>query len=336
MARTDFPRFPLANLPTPLQRAERLERALGPNSPRILIKRDDLTGLAYGGNKARKLEYLVADALAQGATALVTEGAVQSNHARMTAAAAVLAGLKGVLILDARHGRTVAGNLLLDHLMGAEIHLEADGEARAARMRTIGQELAERGERAYVISTGGSTPVGSLGYHFLALELLQQVQAMALSPRAVYFPTGSHGTHAGMIVGGAVFNAPWRAMAVAVEPLGGPQPAALHRLLAESAALLEFDHQFTDEDVRIETGFAGSAYAVPTRAGLEAIQLLAKTEAVFLDPVYSGKAMAGLLAHIREGRYTPEDTVVFIHTGGGPSLFVHTDLLQMDPASLPE
>ncbi|MCC6704658.1 MAG: pyridoxal-phosphate dependent enzyme, partial [Thermomicrobiales bacterium] len=164
MRLASFPRFPLLSGPTPLQRAERFERALGPDSPRIFIKRDDHTGLAYGGNKARKLEYLVADALAQNATVLVTEGVVQSNHARMTAAAAVLAGLKSYLILDSRNGLEEQGNLLLDRLMGAECGIVPTVEERIAARTGVPAMLVERGERPYFIPTGGSNALGSLGY----------------------------------------------------------------------------------------------------------------------------------------------------------------------------
>src|ERR687896_1718906 len=159
-----LPRYPLATLPTPLQRARNLETALGPRCPRIYLKRDDLTGLAFGGNKARKLEYLLADALTDRATTLVTEGAAQSNHARITAAAAAIAGLRSVLVLDARHGSDIAGNLLLDHLMGAEVRIVPDKATRTALMTSIGDELRAAGERPYLIPTGGSVAIGAAGY----------------------------------------------------------------------------------------------------------------------------------------------------------------------------
>src|SRR4051794_23333469 len=191
MRLASYPRFPLVTGPTPLQRATRLENALGPQSPRIYIKRDDLTGLAYGGNKARKLEYLVADALKQGATVLVTEGVTQSNHARMTAAAAVLAGLKCVLILDARNGADEQGNLLLDRMLGADVRIVAGRDERIAAMKTIGEELRATGETPYVIPTGGSVPLGSLGYVHGVLELESQLLDLAEVPKRVYFPNGS-------------------------------------------------------------------------------------------------------------------------------------------------
>ena len=170
-----LPRYHLAMLPTPLQRARNLEVTLGPRCPRIYLKRDDLTGLAFGGNKARKLEYLLADALTDRATMLVTEGAAQSNHARMTAAAAVIAGLRSVLVLDARHGSEIAGNLLLDHLLGAEVRIVPDKATRSRLMASIGEELRAAGERPYVIPTGGSVPIGAAGYVAMFTELLAQL-----------------------------------------------------------------------------------------------------------------------------------------------------------------
>ena len=177
-----IPRYPMTTIPTPLTRARNLEVALGRRAPRIYLKRDDLTGLAFGGNKARKLEYLVADALAMGSTVLVTEGAVQSNHARMTAAAAAIAGLRAVLVLDARNGAVLAGNLLLDRLLGAEVRIVPDKEARVAEMQRIGDELEAAGERPYVIPTGGSVPLGAVAYVAMVQELLAQLLVVSEAP----------------------------------------------------------------------------------------------------------------------------------------------------------
>jgi D-cysteine desulfhydrase family pyridoxal phosphate-dependent enzyme len=322
-----YPRFPLVTGPTPLQRAARLERALGPDSPRIYIKRDDLTGLAYGGNKARKLEYLVADALAQRATVLVTEGVTQSNHARMTAAAAVLAGLKCVLILDARNGADEQGNLLLDRLMEADIRIVSGRQERIDAMAGIADELREAGDFPYVIPTGGSVPLGSLGYVRAAMELDGQLLELGEAPSRVYFPTGSQGTLAGLVVGARVFNSSWLPLAVAVE--------GNERDIREDAVphvqgtldILQVRTTIAPDEIAIDGGFSGAGYGIPTREGLEAIHLLARTEAVFLDPVYTGKAMSALIAHVRSGAFSPEESVVFIHTGGTPSLFVHRDIL---------
>ena len=318
-----IPRFPLTTLPTPLHRARNLEVALGERSPRIYLKRDDLTGLAFGGNKARKLEFLLADALAAGATALVTEGAVQSNHARITAAAAAIAGLRCVLVLDARHGAEVAGNLLLDHLMGAEVRIVPDKPARTALMERIGDELRAAGERPYVIPTGGSVPLGAAAYVATVAELLGQLMAAGEAPTRLYCPTGSMGTQAGLAVGARAFSAPFRVLGIAVEPPLAELIATGAALANATAALLALEPSFTEANIAIDGDFIGAGYGTPTPEGMEAIRLLARTEAVFLDPVYSGKAMSGLIAHVRAGELDPADSVVFLHTGGGPSLFAH-------------
>jgi D-cysteine desulfhydrase family pyridoxal phosphate-dependent enzyme len=316
-----LPRYPLATLPTPLQRARNLEVALGPRCPRIYLKRDDLTGLAFGGNKARKLEYLLADALANDATILVTEGAVQSNHARITAAAAAIARLRSVLVLDARHGSEVAGNLLLDHLLGAQVCIVPDKAARAQLMASISDELRATGERPYVIPTGGSVPIGAAGYVAMVAELLAQLVTAGEAPSRLYFPTGSLGTQAGLVVGVRAFSAPFAVYGVAVEHPVKQLIAEGVTLANGTAELLGISPRFSVTDITIDGAFIGTAYGVPTEEGIEAIRLLARTEAVFLDPVYSGKAMAALISHSRAGQLDPNEAVVFLHTGGGPSVF---------------
>jgi D-cysteine desulfhydrase family pyridoxal phosphate-dependent enzyme len=316
-----LPRYPLATLPTPLQRARNLETALGAQCPRIFIKRDDLTGLAFGGNKARKLEYLVADALAIGATTLITEGATQSNHARMTAAAARIAAMRCVLVLDSRHGADVVGNLLLDHLLDAEVRVVADKPARIAEMERVDAELRAAGETPYLIPTGGSVPLGAAAYVAMVAELLSQLADAGEAPSRLYFATGSQGTQAGLVVGARAFSAPFAVHGIAVERPVDKLIADCAALANATAKLLDLDQQFSESDVTIDGNHIGDAYGVATDEGLEAIRLLARTEAVFLDPVYSAKAMAGLIADIRAGRIGPDESVVFLHTGGGPSLF---------------
>ncbi len=316
-----LPRFPLCQLPTPLQRAERLEAALGPGSPRIYLKRDDLTGLAFGGNKGRKLEYLVADALANGATTLITEGAAQSNHARMTAAAAVVAGLRCVLALDTRNGADLAGNLLLDRLFGADTRLVAGKGERRAAMAQIGDELRAAGEIPYLIPTGGSVPLGAAAYVAATLELARQLNDAGVVPRRLYVATGSQGTQSGLVVGQRALSQPYEVYGVAVEYPRDDLVASCVDLANGTADLLDLDARFDAGDVTIDDRFVGEAYGKPTPGGLEAIRLLARTEAVVLDPVYSGKAMAALIAHVRAGVFSPDDSVAFLHTGGGPSIF---------------
>lgn len=326
MRLASFPRYPLTVLPTPLQRAPNLERALGARSPRIYIKRDDLTGLAFGGNKSRKLEYLVADAIAHQASVLITEGSVQSNHARLTAAAAAVTGLKSVLVLDAGHGAETQGNLLLDRMMGADVRIVPNGSLRRAVIAEVIAELTAAGETPYAIPTGGSVPLGALGYVAFVLELMSQLHALSETPRRLYFASGSHGTQSGLAVGVRAFNAPFVPIGVSDgDPAASMRPKSL-KLMAETAALIGLDATFNEHDVQIEDRFTGPGYGSETPEGLAAIRLLARTEAIFLDPVYTGKAMAALLAHIRDGVIDRSESIVFLHTGGGPSIFAHPNL----------
>jgi D-cysteine desulfhydrase family pyridoxal phosphate-dependent enzyme len=322
-----LPKFTLAVLPTPLQRLRNLEAALGPGTPRIWIKRDDLTGLAFGGNKARKLEYLVEDAQRQGATVLVTEGAVQSNHARMTAAAARVVGARCVLVLNATHGADTVGNLLLDHLLAADVRIAQSREERNALMATIGDELRAAGEVPYLIPTGGSVPLGAASYVAAVAEMLEQLREVGEAPASLYFASGSLGTQAGLVAGARAFSASFAVEGVAVMH---PVEQLIERcsvLATATAELIGLDVHFTPGDIRLDGGYIGDAYGVPTPEGLEAIRLLARTEAILLDPVYSGKAMAAMLAAIREGRYAADESVLFLHTGGGPSLFAFGEAL---------
>jgi D-cysteine desulfhydrase family pyridoxal phosphate-dependent enzyme len=323
----DFPRYPMTAIPTPLQRAERLEAALGPGSPRIFIKRDDLTGLAFGGNKSRKLEYLVADAQAKGATVLVTTGAAQSNHARQTAGAAVLAGMKCVLVLDARFGTDVKGNLLLDYLLGADVRFIQSPDERAAVMAEIEDELETAGDRPYLIPVGGSVPIGCLGYVRFVQELDGQLEAEGIEPKRVYFASGSAGTHSGMIVGTRLFKVSWEVHGVTDGSDVAWLRGGILALSNATAELLELPADIAEEDVILSDPFPGVGYSIPTEGAMEAIRLLARTEAIFLEPVYTGRAMAGLIEDIRAGKFSPNDSVVFVHTAGGPSLFVHGEEL---------
>jgi D-cysteine desulfhydrase family pyridoxal phosphate-dependent enzyme len=320
-----FPRFPLATLPTPLMRARNLEAELGPGCPRIYIKRDDLTGLAFGGNKARKLEYVLADAIQKGSTVVITEGSVQSNHARLTAAAATLAGLKVVLVLDARHGAKVEGNLFLDRLMGVDVRIVPDASARAETVAMVVEELRSEGENPYVIPTGASMPLGALGYVAFVLELTKQLFDIGEVPDRLYFASGSGGTHSGIVVGARAFNVPFVPIGVSDGDPAATMRAKWFPLLQATAELIGLDATFDQDDFVIEDRFYGKGYGEPTKGGIDAIRLLARTEAVFLEPVYTGKAMAALLAHIREGAFATNESVVFLHTGGGPSLFAFRD-----------
>jgi D-cysteine desulfhydrase/L-cysteate sulfo-lyase len=327
---TELPRYPLAHLPTPITDATRLRDALGgpAKCPRILIKRDDLTALGLGGNKARKLEYLIADALAKGAHTVITTGAVQSNHARMTAAAARIAGLRCVLVLTSRYEvPLVEGNLLLDQLFGADVRFvpAEDPMLAVGRDEEVVADVVRSEQMAgrvpYVIPVGGSSPVGALGYVSGTEELVGQLRAMGVAPARLYFGSGSRGTQAGLTLGAKLYGAPYALWGVAVSA-GEPEKIVRAMNAAnDAAALLGVDTRVGREDLFTDQGFIGEGYGIPTPLGLESIELLARTEAILLDPVYTSKGFSALLAHIRAGEISPSDTVVFLHTGGWPALF---------------
>jgi D-cysteine desulfhydrase family pyridoxal phosphate-dependent enzyme len=336
------PRYPLARTPTPLHEAKRLRAALGGEGrcPRILLKRDDLTDLALGGNKARKLEFLLGDALAQGATALVTTGGVQSNHARMTAAAAALTGLRCALVLSATNRPAGAqGNLLLDTLLGADIHFvtaadtkgdASPDDAEAERVEDVMHALRDEGEQPYLVTLGGSDGVGVLGYVEASRELDDQLRQTRVRATRVYYASGSRGTQAGLELGARIFGADWKPVGIAVSPGGAEKQLKAARIAADAADRIGVPHRLDPADLTTDEAHFGEGYAIPTTAGAHAIRLLARTEAIFLDPVYTGKALAGMLAHIAAGEVPPDETIVFLHTGGVPGLFAQaTTVLAM-------
>jgi L-cysteate sulfo-lyase len=320
----------LATLPTPLHEARGLRAALGGDAscPRILIKRDDLTTLGLGGNKARKLEYLVADARAQGATTLITTGAVQSNHARMTAAAACVAGMRCVLVLTATSDTpALSGNLLLDRLYGATIRLVpsidpmlAVGQDEAVVAEVAAEERAG-GRVPYVIPVGGSSGVGVCGYISGTVELVDQLRDAGIVPLRLYYASGSRGTQAGLTLGARLCAAPYQVYGVAVSA-GEPEKIERARRIAnEAAQLLKLPERVERDDLVTDQDFIGDGYGIPTREGLDAIALFARSEAILLDPCYTSKAAAAMIRHVRSGAVAPDRTIVFLHTGGVPALF---------------
>ncbi len=332
------PRVPLATLPTPLTVAARLRDALGGPSrcPKILIKRDDLTGLALGGNKARKLEFLIGDAIDQRAKVVITTGAVQSNHARMTAAAACAAGLRTELVLtSADQNPPAQGNLLLDHLFGATIHyvpppadpMLATSDEEAAKVAEVEASARARGERPYLIPVGGSSGVGVLGYLSGSAEIVTQLREQHESPVRLYYASGSRGTQAGLTLGAKWCNAPYQVYGVAVS---GGEPWKRERALRianDAATLAGIATRIVDEDLFTDQGYIGEGYGIPTPECIEALNLVARSEAILLDPVYTAKAMACLIRHVRTRELDPASTVVFLHTGGVPALFAHSEAL---------
>ncbi len=301
--------------------------------PRLWVKRDDLTGLGGGGNKARKLEFLCGAAVEEGARSLVTVGAAQSNHCRMTAAAGSRLGLEAHLVLSGDRPTATTGNQLLSTLFGAHLHFTGAeeshwGELEIAREQ-LTDELAADGRRPHSIPIGGSTAVGAAGYAVAYAELVDQCRAVGAMPAAIVVTSSSGGTHAGLLAGRAAMiaagettadDAP-EVVAVGVAKgvlLGMPDPAALAR---ETLDALEIDAEVVDEDVHVDDRWIGTDYAVPTTAGDDAIRWGAERGGWLLDRTYSGKGLSGLLGMAGEGRWTSDDHVVFVHTGGWPALF---------------
>jgi D-cysteine desulfhydrase family pyridoxal phosphate-dependent enzyme len=328
MGLTAFRRTPIATLPTPLTFAARLTELLG--GPRIYIKRDDLTGLAFGGNKTRKLEYLLADAQDQDATHLITAGGIQSNHARQTAAAARLGGMQAELVLNAPTDEPpVQGNYLLDRLLGARCHVIPDGSDVAVKMEEVAADLRDQGQRPYVIPVGGSNAVGALGYVGAMLELNAQLWEQSVNANWLYHAAGSGGTQAGIVLGAALYGAEYQVIGVAVSGTSDQKAERAFDLVNQTANLLDVENPVQRDKVMCDESQVGPGYGIPTGETLDAIQVLARAEGIFLDPVYTGKAFAGLLADIRSGRLTADDTVVFLHSGGTPALFAKRE--ELDP-----
>lgn len=326
-----FPRRRYTPAPTPLEPLANLTRLLG--GPDLWIKRDDLTGLAGGGNKTRKLEFLVADAIAQDCDTLITVGAVQSNHCRLTLAAAAKEGLKCRLLLEQRvagsYRNDASGNNLLFDLIGAEkIEVVEAGADLAARMAAMADDLKREGRKAYVIPGGGSNALGALGYVACAQELLHQAFEQQAPIDHIVVASGSAGTHAGLLVGLEGANADIPLTGVNVRRPRAEQEGNVHKLVGETAALLKLEKPIPKEKVIALDDWVGPGYSLPTKEMVEAVRLLASTEAILLDPVYTGKAMAGLIGLVRQGRFRPGENVVFVHTGGAPALYAYQDDLR--------
>ncbi|MGA8055060.1 MAG: D-cysteine desulfhydrase [Burkholderiales bacterium] len=319
-----FPRRRYTEGATPLEFLPRFTAALG--GPNVYVKRDDMLGLAPGGNKTRKLEFLVADALAQGADTLITCGAVQSNHCRLTLAAAVREGLKCRLVLEERvagsYDPDANGNNFMFRLMGVEkIDVVPGGTDLMAAMQRAAEDLAREGRKGYVIPGGGSNALGALGYVACAQELLVQMFDKALPIDRIVLASGSSGTHAGMLVGlrGCNVDIPVVGIGVSRDP-NGQDPIVFAEAQA-TAALLGLRDVIRREDVLTFGSYWRPKYSVPNARMVEAVNLLARTEAILLDPTYTGKAMAGLIDLARQGYFRKGENVLFLHTGGLPALF---------------
>ena len=317
-----FPRVRLAHLPTPLEPLPRLSEALGVE---LWIKRDDCTGLAGGGNKTRKLEFLLGQAMVEGADTLVTQGAVQSNHVRQTAAAAAAHGLNCEIILEERTGSRAEdyvwnGNVLMDRLFGATIRRVPGGSDMVAELETTAADVRRRGGKPYVIPGGGSNAIGALGYVDCAREIVVQADELDMPIDRIVTATGSAGTHAGLVAGLAVMGADIPVLGIGVRAPKEKQEANVLKLARETAALLGHPDAVTDDMVVADCDYVGEGYGLVDQAVIDALVLAARTDAIVLDPVYTGKAMKGLIALARAGRFENE-TVVFLHTGGAQGLF---------------
>jgi L-cysteate sulfo-lyase len=323
-----FPRVKICHAPTPLEFMPNLTKHLG--GPQLWIKRDDCTGVATGGNKNRKLEFLMGEALAQGATHIVTQGAVQSNHVRQTVAVAAKLGLKCTALLEHRvqtndSDYNDGGNVLLDRLMGATIEYRPGGTDMQAAIEEVGARLKEAGEVPYVIPGGGSNPTGALGYANVALELMSQANDLGLRIDRVVHATGSAGTQAGLVAGFEALNSGIRVLGIGVRAPKDRQEANVYKLAQATAEKIGVRGGIRREAVEANCDYVGAGYGIPTEGMAEAVTLLARTEAIFLDPVYSGKAMAGLIDLIRKGSFRKDENVVFLHTGGQVGLFAYAD-----------
>jgi L-cysteate sulfo-lyase len=318
----DVRRVPIAFLPTPIGEMRRLSDELG--GPRILVKRDDQTGLATGGNKARKLEFLIADALDQGADTVLTVGGPQSNHARQTAAAATMYGLRSVLVLSGSDPGEWNGNLLLDELLGAKVRWAGDVPLDEA-LTAAAKEEERAGHRPYVIPLGGSTPIGATGYVVAMAELKSQLEELGLELDAMILPTGSGGTQAGMLVGAKALGIPGQIVGISVFAGRSTMVPILKELVPSTAELLGLDVAFEDGDVVLYDDYLGQGYGVLGAPEQEAIRRVARSEGVLLDPVYTGRAMAGLLDLIGKGVFHAGQTVLFWHTGGTSALFEYAE-----------
>jgi D-cysteine desulfhydrase family pyridoxal phosphate-dependent enzyme len=310
----------LAPWPTPLVAAPKLGAAIG--LPDLWLKRDDLIAFGLGGNKIRGLEFLIADALARDADVILTGAGTQSNHVRATAAAAAHVEREMIAVYWGSRPERAAGNYALTLMLGATaVFTESDDRASVdVRLESLARELRARGRRPYVIPRGGACALGAVGHALAARELMAQTAEAHLAPDVLVLATGSGGTQAGLLAGVRALDLPWRIEGVTV---GRPASEARARVLAlarECAELAHLDAAFEARDVVVHEGFIGDGYGIPTPAGDAAIELAARTEGVFLDPTYTGKAFAGLLALAHEGRIRASESVVFVHTGGAPAL----------------
>lgn len=327
-----FPRLSFAHLPTPLEPMKRLTEFLG--GPRLWIKRDDCTGLSTGGNKTRKLEFLMADAAKRGANVIITQGATQSNHARQTAAAAAKLGMDCHILLEDRTGSTdenynFNGNVLLDRLHGATVSKRQGGANMQAEMETLADSLTQDGKTPYVIPGGGSNPIGAIGYANAALETMYQATSIGLNIASLVHATGSAGTQAGLVTGFKALGSGVPVLGIGVRAPKDKQEENVFDLARQTADYMGLGDIIERSDVVANCDYVGDGYGLPTPGMVDAVTLLARSEGILLDPVYSGKGMDGFIDLIRKGHFKKDSDVVFLHTGGSVGLFGYMDVLKL-------
>ena len=318
------PRLNFAHLPTPIEELPRLSDLLA--GPRILVKRDDQTGLAFGGNKTRKLEFLVAEALEQGAKTLISGGALQSNHCRQTAAAAARFGLDCILVLNGEMPDKPSANLLLDQLFGAEVIAIPDRKERDRVLQETFDKAVTDGRKPYLVPYGGSSPTGALGYAFAVEELMKQKPCEGSQPSQgcpdyIIFGTSSGGTHAGLVLGQRVFGFKGKVLGISIDESEEWLKSHVSKLASEASERLGERIEFESAEVLANADYCKAGYGVLTEAEREAVNLFAKYEGLLLDPVYTGRTAAGMIDLIRKGFFKKDETILFWHTGGQPALF---------------
>ncbi len=321
----NLPRFHLAEFPTPIQYLAALTKAC--KGPDIYIKRDDHTSLGMGGNKTRKLEFLIGEALEQEKDTLVTTGGIQSNHCRLTAAAARKAGLDCHLVLNGTEPKRPNGNLLLDKIFGATIHY-CERKNRDKRLFQVADELAETGKKPYVIPVGGSNSIGAVGYVTAMKEFSHQIKDMDISPDAIVFATSSGGTQAGLTLGAKITGFKGDILGISIDQTqtgSDPFLPVLTQIASATAARIGSDIQMQESDFSLNCDYLGAGYAMPGDLEFDAIRDLSFLEGILLGPVYTARAMGGFLDLIQKGYFTKDQTVLFWHTGGTPELFAWAD-----------
>jgi L-cysteate sulfo-lyase len=313
-----FPSLPLLAAPTIIEPLPRLSTLLG-GGPRLLVKRDDAIAFAFGGNKVRKLSLVAARAKAEGADTLITAGGIQSNHARVTAAAAAKLGLRAILVANGEPPETPTANARLDALLGADVVYVASREERAPKIIELAASLRSAGRKPYAIPIGASMPLGALGFVLAVLELLEQMPP----PDVIVHSTSSGGTQAGLVAGCRLLGLPTRILGISADAAAGELQSEVRAIVRGIFELLDLDPSSYSRGTAIEVddSFVGDGYGLPTDASCEAIDLTARTEALFLDPTYTAKAMAGLIAYVRQRRFVEKQTILFWHTGGQVTLF---------------